>query len=274
MIGERLHAFDLSLTEYVLDNVRAHLRDPAFAAYVEEQLDPRTLAYLKALGDDVEPPPLLLSDAELEDLIATFLVGPQELDQAWAPYESLHRRHIDCAADIRDGLAAEYLREWARACARFAEQLESDRVGLSGGIEVVREWVREARRLLRAMGATALLPPPDGTFPTPTCPEPPALPAAEATTGSNGPRNDDALTTTILEIRDLLLHQRTVKDWYSTDEVAQVLGKAEFTVREWCRRGRVGAEKKGSGRGKYQGWVISHPELLRIQREGLLPVKG
>jgi hypothetical protein len=69
-----------------------------------------------------------------------------------------------------------------------------------------------------------------------------------------------------------LLRQRTTKDWYSTGEAAEILGKAEFTAREWCRLGRVHAEKKGSGRGKYQSWVISHAELLRIQREGLLPL--
>jgi transposase len=71
-----------------------------------------------------------------------------------------------------------------------------------------------------------------------------------------------------------LVRQRTVRDWYSTDEVADILGKAEFTVREWARLGRIRAEKKGSGRGKYQSWVISHDELLRIQKEGLLPARG
>jgi transposase len=71
----------------------------------------------------------------------------------------------------------------------------------------------------------------------------------------------------------LLVEKQATKDWYSTAEVAQILGKAEFTVREWCRQGRVRAEKKGSGRGKYQSWVISHPELLRIQKEGLLPAR-
>jgi transposase len=68
-----------------------------------------------------------------------------------------------------------------------------------------------------------------------------------------------------------LLERQAVKDWYSTEEVAQILRKAEFTVREWCRLGRVRGEKKGSGRGKHRGWVISHEELQRIQREGLLP---
>jgi predicted site-specific integrase-resolvase len=69
-----------------------------------------------------------------------------------------------------------------------------------------------------------------------------------------------------------LLRQRTVKDWYATDEVAQILGKAEFTVREWCRLGRIKAEKRMSGRGAFPAWVISHQELQRYQREGLLPV--
>ncbi len=68
-----------------------------------------------------------------------------------------------------------------------------------------------------------------------------------------------------------LVEKQTVKDWYSTEEVAKFLGKAEFTVREWCRLGRVRAAKKGSGRGKFQAWVVAHAELQRIQREGLLP---
>jgi hypothetical protein len=68
-----------------------------------------------------------------------------------------------------------------------------------------------------------------------------------------------------------LLRQRSIKDWYSTDEVAALLGRAKFTVREWCRLGRVNCRKKIDGRGKHLAWVISHDELLRIQREGLLP---
>jgi transposase len=71
---------------------------------------------------------------------------------------------------------------------------------------------------------------------------------------------------------DRLVRQGQVKDWYSTEEVAQILGKAEFTVREWARLGRIRAEKKHSGRGKFQSWVIAHAELLRIQKEGLLPI--
>lgn len=68
-----------------------------------------------------------------------------------------------------------------------------------------------------------------------------------------------------------LLEQRTVKDWYTTTEVARILGKAEFTVREWCRLGRVQAQKKKCGRGISSEWIISHEELTRVRNEGLLP---
>ena len=71
---------------------------------------------------------------------------------------------------------------------------------------------------------------------------------------------------------DQLVQQNTIKDWYTTSEVAVILDKAEFTVREWCRLGRMRAEKRMSGRGAYPAWVISHQEMLRYQREGLLPL--
>lgn len=68
-----------------------------------------------------------------------------------------------------------------------------------------------------------------------------------------------------------LVEQRTVKEWYTTAEVARLLGKAEFTVREWCRLGRVHASKKKAGRGPAGEWLISHGELTRLRNEGLLP---
>ncbi len=68
-----------------------------------------------------------------------------------------------------------------------------------------------------------------------------------------------------------LVDRQTVRDWYSTDEFAKLVGKAEFTVREWCRLGRLKAEKRKSGRGAHAAWVVSHGEVLRYQREGLRP---
>lgn len=69
-----------------------------------------------------------------------------------------------------------------------------------------------------------------------------------------------------------LVEERTIKEWYTTAEVAKSESKAEFTVREWCRQGRVNAQKRACGRGRAQEWIISHAELLRIRNEGLLPI--
>ncbi len=73
---------------------------------------------------------------------------------------------------------------------------------------------------------------------------------------------------------NLIQLQQTIREWYSTDQVAQIVGKSEFTVREWARLGRIRAEKRRSGRGAHASWAISHAELLRLQREGLLPFQS
>jgi hypothetical protein len=71
----------------------------------------------------------------------------------------------------------------------------------------------------------------------------------------------------------ILVEQKTVKEYYEIEEFARIVGRSEFTCREWCWLGRILAAKKDSGRGAYTAWVISHTELLRYQREGLLPLK-
>lgn len=85
---------------------------------------------------------------------------------------------------------------------------------------------------------------------------------------------NDELLARLAKIESMLaslVEQRTLKEWYSTAEVAAILGKAEFTVREWCRLGRVHAEKKKCGRGVAGEWIVSYAELQRVRNEGLLP---
>jgi transposase len=77
----------------------------------------------------------------------------------------------------------------------------------------------------------------------------------------------------IEEMLAVLVGRQTVKEWYSVDEVASQVDKASFTVREWCRHGRIRAQKRSYKRGKSAEWMISHEELLRIQNQGLLPDK-
>lgn len=85
------------------------------------------------------------------------------------------------------------------------------------------------------------------------------------------------LEARLTRLEELLHEMRTAhapaapaKDYYTTAEAAQLLGKRTYTVREWCRLGRVHAEKAASGRGLDEEWRISHDELVRIQNEGLL----
>ena len=69
-----------------------------------------------------------------------------------------------------------------------------------------------------------------------------------------------------------LLKQQTIKDFYTTKQVAELLRKKEYTVREWCRLGRIAAKKLPGGRGNEGEWRIAHEELSRYQSEGLLPL--
>ncbi|MBX3412563.1 MAG: helix-turn-helix domain-containing protein [Pirellulales bacterium] len=87
---------------------------------------------------------------------------------------------------------------------------------------------------------------------------------------------DQRLTTLeqrLDQVHEAVHVQHTSKEYYTTIEAAKILGKRPYTVREWCRLERVHAEKALSGRGIDEEWRISHDELVRIQNEGLLPVK-
>jgi hypothetical protein len=70
----------------------------------------------------------------------------------------------------------------------------------------------------------------------------------------------------------VLVERQQAREWYTTQEFARIVGKAEFTIREYCRLGRLRAGKRQSGRGAHPAWVISHAELERYRRHGLLPV--
>ena len=80
------------------------------------------------------------------------------------------------------------------------------------------------------------------------------------------------LETTLAEVREHLLSRVPVKEWYSPTEAAAVIGKRPYTVREWCRLGRINARKRRTGRGDAVEWEISHDELSRIKNHGLLPI--
>jgi excisionase family DNA binding protein len=98
--------------------------------------------------------------------------------------------------------------------------------------------------------------------------------SSETLTVRDGQRNGDTLTAAMVEtqgmqreIRDLLLSQRTVKEFYTIAEVAEILGRSKYSVREWCRKGQVQAVKAPNGR----SWLVSHAELTRVRNHGPTP---
>lgn len=82
----------------------------------------------------------------------------------------------------------------------------------------------------------------------------------------------ERMESVLIELHELVTNRQTIKESYTTHEVAKILNKKPYTVREWCRLQRIKAEKTFCGRGSEIEWRISHEELMRYQNEGLRPV--
>src|ERR1700722_14434216 len=83
----------------------------------------------------------------------------------------------------------------------------------------------------------------------------------------------DRIDQKVGQLIDLITKQKTIKDYYTNDEVEAITNKAEFTVREYCRLGRIKGQKRDCGRGSHPAWSVSHQELVRFQNDGLLPLR-
>jgi Helix-turn-helix domain len=64
----------------------------------------------------------------------------------------------------------------------------------------------------------------------------------------------------------------TGRENYSVEEAATILGRSCYTVREWCRMGRIHATKRQQKRGGVELWNVAASELRRYRDEGLLPL--
>ena len=102
------------------------------------------------------------------------------------------------------------------------------------------------------------------------CPEQEAQ--GESTSIAELAQRIEVIESTVKEIRDLLANPAPKRDSYSVGEVAIMLSRAEFTVREWARLGRINASKGDTGAGPTQQWIVTAEEVERIRNEGLLPL--
>jgi hypothetical protein len=75
----------------------------------------------------------------------------------------------------------------------------------------------------------------------------------------------------LTQIQGLLAAPKATRERYSVEEVASMMGKRPYTVRQWCLEGRINATKRSERRGGAELWSISAAEIERYKNEGLLP---
>jgi hypothetical protein len=81
-----------------------------------------------------------------------------------------------------------------------------------------------------------------------------------------------ALERTVAEVRQIVTGQHTGKAWYTTGELAEILGRSQYTIQErWCNDGRIECEKDpDTGR-----WRVPDHEVERLRAGGgLRPKEG
>jgi endonuclease/exonuclease/phosphatase family metal-dependent hydrolase len=59
---------------------------------------------------------------------------------------------------------------------------------------------------------------------------------------------------------------------YKTSEFAELVGRSEFRVRQWCNHGHINAVKGIEHRGGSALWKIPTDEHARYLNDGLLPM--
>lgn len=84
-------------------------------------------------------------------------------------------------------------------------------------------------------------------------------------------RRLDAIEEVLVKVEKRLGRKRPPNRIYTADDVAAILDKSSWTVRQWCRQGRIRAERRNTKRGKGREWIVTEEELCRYEREGLLP---
>src|SRR3954468_18502715 len=80
----------------------------------------------------------------------------------------------------------------------------------------------------------------------------------------------DEMQATLNQIHGMIAGPKATREWDTVEEVAAMLNKTPYTVREWCREGRINATKRPERRGGAELWSISAAEVARYKDEGLL----
>src|SRR5689334_3657309 len=69
----------------------------------------------------------------------------------------------------------------------------------------------------------------------------------------------------LAQIHSMPASPKAARESYTVEEIAEMLNKTPYTVREWCREGRINATKRSERRGGAELWNISAAEVARYR---------
>lgn len=180
MAANELSDFDRDLCDYILGQIRPHLRTCTVKPNGLTELDydgfhrldltewlgrvvaglPTSLADHVWAGVHGEPVVRSLTDAELNALTIALSDSPLrcEAEAVWVPFDGLHRRAVECVPLIAMTLTRQTAEEWASNSHTFATALMEDDLPLAAGVDIVQDWLRYNRRLQEVIASTVSLP--------------------------------------------------------------------------------------------------------------------
>lgn len=180
MASNELLDFDRDLCDYILGQIRPHLRTCTVKPNGFAELDydgfhrldlpdwlGRAVAKLPpSLADHVwagvhgEPAVRSLDDFELNAITIAFADPPLrcEAQAVWVPFDGLHGRAVECIPLISAALTRQTAEEWASNSHAFATALTEDDLPLAAGVDIVQDWLRHIRRLQEVI-ASPVTPP-------------------------------------------------------------------------------------------------------------------
>ncbi len=171
MATNELSNFDRDLCDYILGQIRPHLRTYTVKPHGLTELDYDTFHRLDltkwlgrvvsrlptSLADHIwagvhgKPVVRSLTDAELNALVFALSDSPLrcEAEAVWVSFDGLHRRAVECVPQVRATWTQQTAEEWSKDSAAFGVRLCEADLPLSGGIAIVHEWLLCVRRLTR-----------------------------------------------------------------------------------------------------------------------------
>lgn len=262
MSEPRLHTFDHAVCDHVIEITRAlAAANPKFGRMISPDFPVRA-------DEDVKPH-LLLSRWDLLQIEAAAAFAL--VRDLWVPDIFANERWLDGIPEIRRERGEAYVTEWEDySAAAFEKLLAGQRFDV--GLEVLRDWLEEARRHIRAMGRLDLVPRPSGGHPTwgncERCDEQSnqgAVTSLQQIASHTSPPESEPEGPA----RGRIAQGSRDRDFLTPPQLAERLGCRPETVIGWIRSGELPASdlaRRGSSRPRYRIRLEDADDFLRRRR--------